>query len=95
MARVCYLCGKKTEFGGNRKHRRGSSGGGGAWSYRSQRTSRTWRPNLRPAKLVDDQGKEIRERVCMKCYKKLRKEEELSVVKSKGISTRSHKKQEK
>lgn len=72
MARQCEILGKKTAFGGNKKHRRGASGGGGKWKFKSQNTKRTWKPNLRKVKLeIDGQTKRVT--VSMKAYKKLRK----------------------
>ncbi|MCA9383153.1 50S ribosomal protein L28 [Candidatus Dojkabacteria bacterium] len=75
MARKDDLTGKKTMFGGARKHQRGSSGGGGVWRFKAQRTARTWRPNLRKVRLMDlSTGKVANYKVAMKTYKKLRKE---------------------
>ncbi len=72
MARVCAILGKKTAFGGNKKHRRGASGGGGKWKFKSQNTKRTWKVNLRKVRIeVDGQVKRVT--VSMKAYKKLRK----------------------
>lgn len=75
MARKDELTGKKTMFGGSRKHKRGSSGGGGVWRFKAQRTARTWRPNLRKVKLQDTVSGDISTfKVSMKTYKKLRKD---------------------
>lgn len=71
MARKCDISGSKTQFGGNRKHRRGSSGSGGAWRFKSTRTTRTWKPNLREVR-VSFAGKIQKVKVSMKTYKKLR-----------------------
>ncbi len=72
MARQCEILGKKTSFGGNKKHRRGASGGGGKWKFKAPNTKRTWKPNLRKVKLeIDGQVKRVK--VSMKAYKKLRK----------------------
>lgn len=72
MARICELTGRKTSFGHKMKHRRGSSGGGGAWRFRAQKTNRTWLPNLRKVK-VNVEGKVETITVSMKAYKALRK----------------------
>lgn len=72
MSRVCELTGRKTTYGHNMKHRRGSSGGGGAWRFRSQKTRRTWQPNLRKVR-VNIEGREENITVSMKAYKALRK----------------------
>lgn len=79
MARICELTGRKTSFGHNMKHRRGSSGGGGAWRFRSQKTIRTWLPNLRKVKVSIDGNVETI-KVSMKAYKALRKNGSLDGV---------------
>jgi ribosomal protein L28 len=72
MARVCDITGRKTSFGHKMKHRRGSSGGGGAWAFRSHKSLRTWLPNLRKIR-VNINGQVETIRVSMKAYKALRK----------------------
>ncbi len=73
MSRECELTGRKTSFGGNKKHRRGASGGSGVWAFKAPNTKRTWKPNLRKVKLeVDGQTKRVK--ISMKAYKKLRKQ---------------------
>lgn len=72
MSRICLITGRKVAFGHNMKHRRGSSGGGGAWRFRSTKTNRTWSPNLRKVKVLID-GKVETITVSMKGYKALRK----------------------
>jgi len=72
MSRVCELTGRKTTYGHNMKHRRGSSGGGGAWKFRAQKTRRTWEPNLRKTKVIVDEKVETM-KISMKAYKALRK----------------------
>lgn len=74
MSKVDEITGAKVNFGGNRKHRRGSSGAGGNWRFKSQRTTRTWTPNLRKVKVLFNGVVEIKQ-VTMKTYKKLRKGE--------------------
>ena len=71
MSRICALTGRKVAFGHNMKHRRGSSGGGGAWRFRSHKTNRTWSPNLRKVK-VNFEGKVQTITISMKGYKALR-----------------------
>jgi len=74
MANRDALTGKGSMFGGHRKHRRGSSGGGGAWSFRAQRTLRQWKPNLRKVRLTQiATGKIANLKISMKTYKRLRK----------------------
>jgi ribosomal protein L28 len=73
MSRVCDLSGKRTAYGHNKKHRRGSSGGGGRWRFKAPKTNRTWEPNLRKLKVnIDGTSQTIK--VSMKMYKRLRKE---------------------
>lgn len=72
MSRVCELTGRKTSFGHNKKHRRGSSGGGGRWRFKAPKTNRTWKPNLKKVKLEVD-GRVQTMKISMKAYKKLRK----------------------
>lgn len=73
MARVCEITGKKTSFGGNKKHRRGKSGGGGVWSFKAPNTNRKWKPNLRKVKVIEN-GQIKRIKISMKAYKKLKKD---------------------
>ena len=71
MSRQCEILGKKTSFGNNKKHRRGSSGGGGIWRFKAPKTRRTWKPNLRKIKLtINGETKKIK--ISMKAYKKIR-----------------------
>lgn len=65
MGKVCYFSGKKTTYGNSRKHNYG-----GGWAFRAQRTSRTWKPNLRKIKIVED-GVKKTVWISMKYYKKL------------------------
>jgi len=79
MSRVCELTGKKTAFGGNHKHRRGSSGGSGVWRFKAQNTNRKWMPNLRKVKL-EINGHTRRVKISMKAYKKIRKLSEVAIA---------------
>lgn len=72
MARICDISGTKTITGGNRKHKRGSSGAGGAWASKAPRTLRKWHPNLRKIRVMDGDTP-MTLKVSMKVYKKLRK----------------------
>ncbi len=76
MSRQCQLTGAKTQHGGNRKHKRGSSGAGGVWRYKAPRTSRTWQPNLRSVRL-EKAGEVVKMKISMKAYKKLRRGESI------------------
>jgi large subunit ribosomal protein L28 len=53
MARVCYVCDKRTTFGKNVSHA-------------NNKTLRRWLPNLRRVKIVTETGKQ-RVRVCTRC----------------------------
>lgn len=77
MSRSCEIIGIKTQYGGNRKHRRGKSGAGGVWRFKAPRTTRTWKPNIRKARVLTPAGEVKRVNVSMKAYKKLRKEGQL------------------
>jgi len=79
MSKICDLTGRKTTYGHNMKHRRGASGGGGAWKFRAQKTRRTWEPNLRKVDVIVDDKKETL-KISMKAYKALRKYGELKGV---------------
>ena len=69
MSKVCYICGKSTVAGKNIQHKHSEG-----WRYKAPKTNRTFKPNLKKIKL-DVDGKLMNVTVCMKCYKKLRKEE--------------------
>jgi large subunit ribosomal protein L28 len=69
MAKVCYMCGKSTIAGKNIQHKHSEG-----WRYKAPRTNRQFKPNLKKIELEVD-GKPKKVRICMKCYKRLRKEE--------------------
>jgi ribosomal protein L28 len=78
MAKTCYICGKGTMSGINRRHKHSVG-----WKYEAPRNTRKWKVNGRKAKVVvKSDGKEEEKKifVCMKCYKKLRKAEEYKGV---------------
>jgi large subunit ribosomal protein L28 len=54
MARVCHVCSKRTTFGKNVSHA-------------NNKTLRRWLPNLRPVRIVQDDGSHKRVRVCTRC----------------------------
>ncbi len=70
MSKKCFFCGKGVVAGGSRRHKHG-----GGWEYRAPRTTRKFKPNLRKIKIEKD-GKTQEVVICMKCYKKMRKEDE-------------------
>lgn len=66
--KTCALCAKKIMAGRNIQH-----AAKGGWRYKAPKTARKFRPNLRQVDLeLGDQV--VRTNVCMKCYKKLKKE---------------------
>jgi large subunit ribosomal protein L28 len=68
MSKVCYICEKSTVAGKNIQHRHA-----GGWRYKAPKTNRTFKPNLKKVNL-EVNGKPMKVSVCMKCYKKLRRE---------------------
>jgi ribosomal protein L28 len=68
MSRQCFFCEKGVVAGGHRKHKYG-----GGWAYRAQRTTRKFKTNLTRI-TIEKAGKVKKVDICMKCYKKLRKQ---------------------
>lgn len=63
------MCGKSTIAGKNIQHKHSEG-----WRYKAPRTNRQFKPNLKNIELeVDGETKKVR--ICMKCYKRLRKDE--------------------
>jgi len=54
MARVCYVCDKRTTFGKNVSHA-------------NNKTLRRWLPNLRRVHIVTSEGDRKHVRVCTRC----------------------------
>ena len=50
----CYVCSKGVAFGNNVSHA-------------NNKTRRTWKPNLQVARVVNEDGKVIRVKVCTRC----------------------------
>lgn len=72
MSKVCEICGKST-ISGNRIQHKHSIG----WRYKAPKTKREFKPNLRTVEvMVNGSNAPVKMSVCMKCYKKLRKEQE-------------------
>lgn len=69
MSRTCFFCGKGVVSAGHRKHKYG-----GGWEYRAQRTTRKLKPNLRKI-IIEKDGKTKKVDICMKCYKRMRKQD--------------------
>ncbi len=70
MSKTCFFCEKGVLFAGKRKHKYG-----GGWEFRAARKTRKLKPNLRKL-TVEKDGKTQTVDVCMKCYKKMRKQAE-------------------
>ena len=70
MSKVCNICGKST-VAGNRIQHKHSVG----WRYKAPKSKRQFKPNLKVVDVEVD-GVAMKVSSCMKCYKKLRKEEE-------------------
>ena len=68
MSKQCYICGKSTVAGRNIQHHHSIG-----WRFKAPKTTRTFKPNLKKINIEVD-GKEMKVPVCMKCYKRLRKE---------------------
>lgn len=54
MARQCYVCGKGPGTGNNVSHA-------------NNRTKRRWLPNLQKVRILDEDGKRKRVKVCTSC----------------------------
>ena len=50
----CYSCGRGVAFGNNVSHA-------------NNKTRRVWRPNLQVARVLDENGKVIKVKVCTRC----------------------------
>ncbi|NMC09137.1 50S ribosomal protein L28 [Candidatus Microgenomates bacterium] len=70
MSKLCEICGKST-VAGNRIQHKHSVG----WRYKAPKSKRQFKPNLKNVDL-DVDGSLVKATVCMKCYKKLRKEDQ-------------------
>lgn len=70
MARQCEICGKSTVAGKRIQHHHSIG-----WRFKAPRKNRVFKPNVRKIKASVD-GKVDSISVCMKCYKRLRKDQE-------------------
>lgn len=68
MANKCQVTGKKTIIGNKRRHKHSEG-----WKFRAQKTSRTWKPNLRKATVLIE-GKKQKVTLSVKAYKQLSKQ---------------------
>lgn len=70
MSKECFICSKSTIAGRSIQHKHSVG-----WRYKAPHVVRQFKPNLRNIDLdIDGEVKNVT--VCMKCYKKLRKEAE-------------------
>ena len=67
----CYNCGKGVMFGRSHTHHRGVAGG--RWKKRAPKTQRIFQPNLQKVQILEE-GKKLREFLCTKCLKRVRKD---------------------
>lgn len=68
MTKTCYFC-EKSRTAGRRIQHHHSEG----WRFKAPKSLRVFKPNLRKIE-IEDEGKVMKVDVCMKCYKKIRKE---------------------
>jgi len=72
MSKVCEICGKSTAAGNRIQHKHSVG-----WRYKAPKAKRVFEPNLRKIEVqIDESNTPVKMSVCMKCYKKLRKEQE-------------------
>lgn len=69
MSKICEICGKSTTSGNRIQHKHSVG-----WRYKAPKTKRTFKPNLKNIDL-DIDGAVMKATVCMKCFKKLKKED--------------------
>lgn len=68
MANSCYLCEKSNMAGRSVQHKHSV-----AWRYKAPKSKRVFKPNLRNIDVEID-NKILNVSICMKCYKRLRKD---------------------
>ncbi|HRI05467.1 MAG TPA: L28 family ribosomal protein [Candidatus Dojkabacteria bacterium] len=69
MTKICAICGKGRKAGKRIQHHHSIQ-----WRFKAPKTVRVFKPNLRKIDL-EVEGQVIRADVCMKCYKRLRKDQ--------------------
>ena len=79
MANRCAICDRKKQFGRQSRHHRGVAGK--QWMKRAQKTLRIFKPNLQWANIEG-----VRVKVCTKCLKLLKKNEEESATSKTTVS---------
>lgn len=72
MTNRCYHCGKGVLFGRQHTHHRGVAGG--RWKKRAPKTRRIFQPNLQRVEVVE-KGKVKRVKLCAKCLKRIKKDQ--------------------
>jgi len=73
MAR-CYLCGKGRMVTRKGRHQPGVAGK--QWLHRAQKTVKVLKPNLHTKWILKEDGTKVRVKLCTKCLRKVRKEQE-------------------
>ncbi len=74
MAKYCEICEKQTVAGHRIQHHHSIQ-----WRFKAPKSNRAFKPNLKKVDL-DVDGKIMKATICMKCYKKLRKEAEVAAA---------------
>ena len=69
MARVCDVCGKKSQMGNAVETRGKAKYLGGVGTKITGITRRQFKPNLQRVKVVDDKGTHKTVRVCVQCIR--------------------------
>ena len=69
MSKLCEICGKSTVAGNRIQHKHSV-----AWRYKAPKSKRQFKPNLKNIDLEVD-GSLVKATVCMKCYKRLQKDQ--------------------
>ena len=70
MSQQCYICNKTRQIGRQSRHRRGVAGK--QWAKRAQKTVRIFKANLHPVTING-----VQMLLCMKCLKRIKKEQEV------------------
>jgi len=69
MARVCDVCGKRTEVGSQVCRRGIAKKKGGIGIRITSREKRTFKPNIQKVKARTEDGKPVRVKACTRCIK--------------------------
>lgn len=82
MARQCEICGKSTIAGKRIQHHHSIG-----WRFKAPKKNRVFKPNVRNIK-AEVNGKVQSISVCMKCYKRLRKEDSVASSAPKAVEAK-------